>query len=444
MEEDESSLGSRVHSSSVSQISSVGFNNLKKQNTNTSVSTVTSSTSIKPNALTRLFTRNKSSSTLDESIFPEDDTEKPVIEKKPSNVFRLTKINKRRGKNAKDLTVQTEGLGVQPPPPLTRKTSVSSPVSTLHSLFHRSSTSANFPSSAIDSIDEQYPRSTINLSSNNSNSAINDAHFAQVYKFTDSNYLVDEDNDDSELFKKVFQQPGQPTKPKFPNSPISIASDDDNEEIKFWNTLLVLVKPVILSSQQKVLSNGLKGPQLIMTEEDISTFIRDNFDISLSLTDEELNDIKSREITQNLTNFFNKLIILFNKDFKVTYLEDLEPFCKLWVKLHDQWVFFRDRIMYFILNSFTSLSENSFIYKQQIDIESLLLNSFKDIIVTPFIELRNKSYSKDKYFLQSYLEGKLLNDVVQCFGLINTFQVYDDMNPKNHEFLNLFLWLSDL
>lgn len=444
MEEEDTPTGSRLHSSSVSQVSSVGFNNLKKQNTNTSVSTVTSSISSKPNPLTRLFTRNKSSSTLDEPVISDNESERTNIEKKPTNVFRLTKINKRKGKNAKDLTVQTEGLSIQPPPPLTRKASVGSPVSTLHNLFHRSSTSANFPTSAIDSIDEQYPRSIINLSSSNSNSAINDAHFAQVYKFTDSNYLIDDDNEDFDSFKKVFQPPGQIIKPKFPNSPVSVASDDDNEESKFWNTLLVLMKPVILSSQQKALSNGLKAPQLIMTEEDISTFIRDNFVINLTLEDEEFIDIKSREITQNLVNFFNRLMTLFIKDFKVSNIEDLEPLCKLWVKLHDEWVYFRDRIMYFILNSFTSLSQNSFISKQKIDIESLLLNSFKDIVVTPFIELRNKSYSKDKYFLQSYQDGKLMNNLVQCFGLINTFQIYDDTNIKNHEFLKLFLWLTDL
>ncbi|EGV63257.1 hypothetical protein CANTEDRAFT_114552, partial [Yamadazyma tenuis ATCC 10573] len=100
-EEPLSAQGQRPHSASTSQISSVGFTNLKKLNTNSSVSTASSTVSIsKQNPLTRLFTRNKSNVTIDEPSQSDDDDNRsmrtipisPIERKASSNVFRLSKM----------------------------------------------------------------------------------------------------------------------------------------------------------------------------------------------------------------------------------------------------------------------------------------------------------------------------------------------------------------
>lgn len=466
---------------SVSQISSVGFTNLKKLNTNSSISTNNStgsvttntttntanttgnstSSAIKPNALTRLFTRNRSNTTLDDPQFSEDEPERlsPTLERRSSNVFRLGKKSKRKGKNPKDLTVQTDGNMLREPPNvLTRKSSVNSPVTnTLHNLFHRSSSNNNnnvglgannlnniAANNNIDILDEQVVRNAVTLSSNNSNSTITDANFAQVFKFTDPNYSLEEEFDDMEMYKKLFVPADQFLKLKLPNSPVS-SDEDYNDDFKFWNTLLVLFKPIILSSQQKRLSNGLKGCQLIMTEEDISNYIRDNYSSQLTFEgEEESNDIKAREINQDLNSFFTRLLTLFSKDFKSNIKEELDPLCKEWVKLNGQWLYFRNRIFFFILNCFTSLNENPFILESNIQIEQLLLNTFKEVIILPFINLRYRLNTRDNNFLRNYNEGSLKDNMIHCFGMINSMQIYDDNDDSNNDFIEIFTWLTQL
>lgn len=460
----------RINSSSGSQISSVGFNNLKKLNTNSSVSTTASSGSVatntaastgptKTNALARLFTRNRSNTTLDEPSFTDDELERlsPTLERRPSNVFRLAKKGKRKGKNPKDLTVQTDTPLLPQPNVLARKPSVNSPVSnTLHNLFHRSTSTGNAASlgnnnlnsitahNNMDILDEQMVRSAVNLSSNNSNSTITDPNFAQVFKFTDPNFSLEDDFDDLELYKKLFVPADQFLKLNLPNSPVSF-DDDYNDDIKFWNNLLTLFKPIILSSQQKRLTNGLKGCQLIMTEEDIANYIRENYCTQLTIEgEEELNDIKAREVTQDLSSFFNRLLILFSKDYKASIKEDLDPLAKEWIKLNGQWIYFRNKILFFILNSFTGLNENRLVRETNIQIEALLLNTFKDVIILPFIQQRYRLNSKDNNFLRNYQEGLLLDNMVHCFGMINSIQVYDDNDDRNNDFIELFTWLTQL
>ncbi|WEJ96927.1 hypothetical protein PSN45_004473 [Yamadazyma tenuis] len=303
-------------------------------------------------------------------------------------------MNKRKVKNQKDLTVQTEDIG--PPPLLTLKSSVSSPVSTFHNLFHRTGT---LPSAGIESIDEQIPRSIVNLSSNNSNSTVADVSFAQVYKFTDSSYAIEEDNEDNEAFKKLFMPADHFIKSKLPASPMV---EEENEEAHFWSTMMTLIKPVALQSQQRKLSNGLKGPPLIMTEDDIANFVRENYTTNLSSKGSERDDIKAREIIQDLRTFFTRILITFDKDFR----------------------------------------ENWIISKFQINVEQLLLNVFKEVLVIPLIQFRKKQDAKDNNFLVNYMDGALLYEIVQCFGMINSVQVYEQNDETG--FLDLFVWLTQL
>ncbi|KAK6461028.1 hypothetical protein DFJ63DRAFT_314821 [Scheffersomyces coipomensis] len=214
-----------------SQVSSVGFNNLKKLNTNSSsISTISSSTT-KNNALTRLFTKNRSNTNLapqpiefseaDVTGHDSDDDLSTLtsleIRRTPSSLFKLPK-NKLKfatkpNLNKPDLTIQTaghHGLKVSKKilssgsfddaPKSLRKASVTSPASTFHNLFHRSNqgfidgqiTSSSKEESPTQSkLNINPSRTTISLSSNRSNSYVSDKNFAKIYNFTDPDFSAE-------------------------------------------------------------------------------------------------------------------------------------------------------------------------------------------------------------------------------------------------------------
>ncbi|EGV63256.1 hypothetical protein CANTEDRAFT_114551 [Yamadazyma tenuis ATCC 10573] len=99
-------------------------------------------------------------------------------------------------------------------------------------------------------------------------------------------------------------------------------------------------------------------------------------------------------------------------------------------------------MLYFILNCFNSLQENWIISKFQINVEQLLLNVFKEVLVIPLIQFRKKQDAKDNNFLVNYMDGALLYEIVQCFGMINSVQVYEQNDETG--FLDLFVWLTQL
>lgn len=409
----------RVNSSS--QVSSVGFNNLKKLNTNSSISTNASTGSQKPNALTRLFTRNRSNTTLDETISDEEeDKDKMTLERKPSHVFRMR--NKRKPK--KDLTVQTD-LFKEPPH---RKNTVNSPVTTtFHNLFHRNIAEE-------DSLVTR-PMGNITLSSSNSNSRIQDAHVAKVFKFTDPSNSLDEDNEEVDNYRKLFLPADQFLRSKSPSSPTASLLEDDGDE-KFWNNLLSLLKPVILSSRQKKLANNYKASQLIQTQEDIANYVRDNYLNNIKYDDEESHDLKSREITQDLVGFFNKIMILFLKDFKYHGMTEDESKNK-WLRISQLWLYFRGKIYYFLLNCFIATTEDELLIRFGIDLETLILNSFKNVILKPFIE-KSEFNERDIEFFKS--NSRTFKHVMACFGLVNSCQEYENDN----EFLTTVIWLTKI
>lgn len=409
---------SRVNSSS--QISSVGFNTLKKLNTNSSASTLNSVGVTKPNSLSRLFTRNRSNTTL---IEPGSDGEVVKDEEKlpDKGMFRLSKSMKRKPK--KDLSVQTEPI--KEIPSYTRKNSVNSPVASFQSFFQRSSSGITGNISGNTEFEDN-PRSTITLSSGNSNSKITDPNIVKVFKFTDPINSLEEDIDDLESYKKIFLPADQFLRLKPLSSPTQSEHDDLHDE-KFWSHLLTLVKPVILSSQQRKLSNGFRASQLIMTQEGISNYVRDNYTKNLKLDDEETNELLSREIAQDLASFFNKVVLLFLKDFKFQNSDD-----SVWVKLHQLWLYFRNKIFFFLVDCFCSINEMNGIF---IELQSLILDSFKKIVIIPNLEFINTKQDQD--FLRSYNDGILLSTMLQCFGLINSYNTFE-----YDKFSKTLLWLT--
>lgn len=207
------------------QVSSVGFNTLKKQATNTSTSSIATSNTTKTNPLTRLFTRNRSSSTIDEEhphsisqqdINDADSDDEAVGAEKPkqgSGIFNMSRKlkSKLRFTNKAvarpDLSIQTNGHQTLKVPKkilsstnvedLAYRKNVTSPVS-LHNLFHRPHSQSvveqqpNNTSNEIllpqQQLNSNPKRTAIGLSSQSSNSFISDLNYAMIYNFTDPDY----------------------------------------------------------------------------------------------------------------------------------------------------------------------------------------------------------------------------------------------------------------
>lgn len=236
-----------------SQISSVDFNNLRKQPTNLSDTSTTSTVTTKSNnPLSRLFTKNRSLSNVNSkggdteslarddasSTYDEADTSLStkasrgsVYSSSASSLLKLGKKSRSKfsmTSKKPDLSVHTSGHhGLNVPKKIrsatfddatspvasnsSKRIPTSSPASTFHSFFHRSHSNSQpydpispFPDDQITLQSITVPaRNTITLSSNSSNSVIADVHFAMMFKFTDPNYSltdVDTANEHSSLF----------------------------------------------------------------------------------------------------------------------------------------------------------------------------------------------------------------------------------------------------
>lgn len=349
-----------------SQVSSVGFNNLKKLNTNTSQASTASNATNKSNPLTRLFTKNKSPSNINQQSIQFEDTADVVNNSDEDNsttttsdpkkassngLFRLSKKNKLKFPNKNnsskpDLAIQTGGHhalkvpkkilssslledssittshGLKLPKKILnnddslsnsgrRRSSVSSPVSTFHNLFHRSYNSQPAKDQQLnylkDDISHQQTinnnpnRTAMSLSSNNSNSYVTDINFALVYNFTNPDHSIEEFESSGEhtsfldIHKKLMIPTDQYLQNKLhkhltPEIGLGIVdSDSDNEyvnrylvdfgkrNVNFFNNLLQIMKPLFQPSQQKKLNTGMVHPYLGITIEDIANYIRDNY-----------------------------------------------------------------------------------------------------------------------------------------------------------------------
>lgn len=342
------SNSSNIHvpqfSNSTSQVSGVGFNNLKKTNTNNSQVSNISSATVKTNALSRLFSKNKSVSNLFQqpvqasnnelTYNSDDDTASTVYSNEtrksiPANKFRLSKSRIFPNKIATkpDLTIQTNGhhglkvskkilsssLIDENSTTSARKNSVTSPVSTLHNLFHRThsipqpmvesqSSSTKDDVTGQQKIGNNSSRTAMSLSSNNSNSYVTDINLARMYNFTDPDYSIDDVDAASEhlsfldIHKKLMVPTDQYLQNRMHRNHTSelglgIVGDNDadseylnkylvdfgKKNARFYGNILNITKPLFLPTQQKLLQNGSSHPYLGCALEDIANYVKENY-----------------------------------------------------------------------------------------------------------------------------------------------------------------------
>ncbi|CUM65725.1 uncharacterized protein PRCAT00003373001 [Priceomyces carsonii] len=405
------------------QISSVGFNNLKKMSTNNSQISTASSV-VKINPLTKLFTRsqdiNQGSDDSSSATYNEDDSSSDLITielKKSSgpNKFKLSKGTKNKlkfstknGQTKPDLRIQTGSslraprkifsTSGQPsdspetPTSTTRKSSISSPVSTFHSLFHRSrslsqsSGDGNSPKRNQDEINLQKiannNRNTLTLSSNSSNSYITDVKLAMIYNFTSPGYSVElsdsmgvDHNSLGDIHKKLMVPTDQYVLNKLHKNLSQVTGlgivnggsehmlDFGKENAKFYNNLLHILRPMFYPKHNRKLPYGSQHPYLGMTIEEISNYIKryqidekhirqtllqnalkktrsrlsnalskapnSKSSSSLTLEDTVDNDLKFRETSQDLLSFFTRCMVWLLESFKMHDSSEIGPLSQI-------------------------------------------------------------------------------------------------------------------
>lgn len=421
----------------LSQVSSVGFNNLKKLNTNSS----TSSSATKSNALTRLFSKNRLNSNLsqpEEISFSvhnnSDDDETSTIgsDTKKSLFGRLKKSKIRFQKQPKpDLTIQTNGHhGLKVPKKIlsstlledsgNRKSSMALPSVTFHNLFHRSYSHSQLTEGQPDEIGNPN-RTTVGLSSNNSNSTITDISFAMVYNFTDPNYSVEELDvpadhlsfidihkklmvpTDQYIQNRIYRQSPEVGLGISGSEVLESSSEDTGRSIadfgkdnaRFYTNLLGITRPLFLPSQQKKLSNGKSHAYLGMTIEDVANYIKDSYfesQVGLSPVDQDrspnlkasklkkmnrlhanlsltalsldssanydnFDEFKAREASQDLLMFFLKALFGLRRDFENKGPQKGVPRPQGWSMMSAQWTYFNTRIRYSLVGMFHPLQK---------------------------------------------------------------------------------------
>lgn len=301
------------------QVSSVGFNTLKKQITSSSLNlSITTSNSIKLNTISKLLSRNKSSLTVHEdSIRPQvfDEESRPSIEDDHSNVsqkgsglFKMSRAKLKfsnKGVTRPDLTIQTAGhhtlkvpkkiLSSATSDEFSNKKAVSSPIS--RSLFHRQHNQLDSNKSGGEDAKarhQKYHRTAMNLSSQSSNSFISDVKVAVLYNFTDPDYSIDDDDETSDNliildFRKMYMTSADQyaSSSRFNKSDNAVLEDLDandqtmqnlmeSQDCDFEKTLAMLfdlLKPLFQPSKQTMLRDGLLLPSMTLTMEQVKNVV---------------------------------------------------------------------------------------------------------------------------------------------------------------------------
>lgn len=513
-----------------SQVASVGFNTLKKWDTSSTQQSDFSTTSTKTHKLSRLFTRNRSSTninplaelnqTLNKSEDESTDTAS-TIESKRSTKFRfpLTKLKISSKGNKPDLTIQTSGhhslrqnkrigsSSTDETTPNVRRDSISSPSSTLHNFFHRPRSNSQPTVDQTNVNKDDAPASkrvTVGLSSGNSNSVITDLNFALVYKFTNADYSID-DTDGAgdhtsilDIHKKLLIPTDQYLLNKLSHRQLSSSQDiglgitnethepdsqrrlqEMGKSLNFFDNLMDITRPIYLKSQERRMLNGLKHIYLGYTIEDIANFINFNYfnSSNLALSDSEVaspsrklrmkpkstprtyspnplasneaqqsgavnfDDYKLREISQDLAGYFCRGLTILRKDFEQqTQLNKASSVGSIiddWMRIIEIWDYFNVNVRYFLLACFqplqkhfheTSVTENT----NSIEIESILLISFRDSILQPYLIKKVTRFREvSEIFVlneekKELVENpKLLSKIIECLGVINSIATSD-------------------
>lgn len=557
------------------QVSSVGFNNLKKQTTNSlSLSSSTANTS-KPNSISKLFTRNRSSLNVNQestlsisfsdggSIFEE---EYQGNLQKNSGIFKISRKLRSKLKfgnkavSRPELTILTAGhhnlkvpkkiLSSANADELSQKKNVSSPIS--RGLFHRphNQTKLEHLQIGIDDpsnrqLHSKFNRTAINLSSQSSNSTISEVGVAALYNFTNPDYSVTETSESSESvlfldFHKMYMTSADQFLPsrhqraengssnemlqKVESSRISNEGTTGAE--KSFAALYELLRPLYLISKQKHLANGRINPDMALTMEQAQDFVKDHIlntaqslqksktvtnsagagsphdtQVNEDVTsmnehlDEDIRDLRRKEVGQQLFDFFQKCFTAMIEDFhsNCTYKsapfrtmkdarDDLETlrdhnqagrnqnndhdYLKEWYAIKALWEHFNLKVRYFVLNTFRQLQKHfdddelsyvrSGLSLRNVKIENALLLAFRDTVVVPHLLSRqsrqdrvldtNNPYSSELAFFQN--EGReLLKPLRQCFGSILShlrcdFVVSDDQPCKEMVFEEFVQWFN--
>lgn len=598
-----------------SQISSVDFNNLRKQQTNLSDnSTISTVTTKSNNPLTRLFTRNRSQTTINAKNYEVEDERDNALRysdgeegthdspstrpSRASSIITSPTTNSllKLGKKSRskftmtskrpDLSIHTAGHhGLKVPKKIRsaalldevfspgagtsgKKSGVASPGSTFHNFFHRSHTSSQ-PSellvlSSDDHISQQSvtipSRTAITLSSNSSNSVITDVNFALIFKFTNPNYSLEEPDSTTEhstlidMHRKLLTPTDQFLQSRVQKmtsldfnarvaaqeSDIHLQMSETRNYAKLFQSLTEAIRPLILVSQSRKLSNGCEHACLSMLLEDLGTSLLESYinitengpasdtldrspssksarlrklsrlnsssNTSLNETAwNHLDDFRFRETHAEILSFFTKCMTCFLNDFnnhmdfsvliekdadfnRDETLLDVELLCREWAKLEAKWDHFNKRIRFQMLAILHPLQrhfndrliENPYGIGNTVRIltESMLLSSFRDVIVMPFILNRLQIYktaeasfansaespisnslnnltptpshsTKSKLFFLKAQEARLLSNgnilggILNCFGTIRSHMPWDlaterDRSAREEAFMETF------
>lgn len=578
MHNNDSSLSTLKFQKNSNPVSSVGFNTLNKQTTNSSQNSVGTTATNKSTTLSRLFTRNKSSSVITDSnsdTHNQDGLDSTGEEangaavKQTSGLFKMTRKLKskltfgNKGVNRPELTIQTNGHHTLKVPKkilsssnaddhLLRK-NVPSPIS-LNYLFSRSGSQTitetqSHPANEIMDTRQAHmktnpARTAISLSSQNSNSSISDLKFAVIYNFTDPDFLSANDNtlnDTSpllDLHRKYMTSADYYMLQRLQR----MAANDNLHLLALINSAnsedyldtskkdhgdnvgrisLVLqetLRPLFQPSKQVLLTNGCLHPQMITSAEQVSEFVRSQYlqicstnrvngqrtsaanpepssllytansifsrkiDETLpGQTDEDVSELKIKELLLEISVLLSKCCHVLAKDLQLVHIErenmgehrslslanstvsrreqadrfSINTHLKHWKTIAYAWKYFNAKVRYFIVSSFYCLQgELDKELRQRIDhdeeastltIESMLFVAFRDVLIVPqllertaLIKDDNTLLALEKGFFEKEIES--LKTLAGCFGVISShmfggyFTYSEDMRIKTHLF----------
>lgn len=566
------------------QVSSVGFNTLKKQTTSSSlILSIATTKTNKTNSLVKLFTRNRSSLNINDdvilSVSPDDNSRSSIeeennsISQRSSGLFKISRKLRSKLKfsnkamSRPDLSIQTAGhhtlkvpkkiLSSASPDDFGNKKTVSSPIS--RSLFHRPHNQSKLDSQQVGSDEATHPmhsknyRTAVGLSSQSSNSVISDISVAVLYNFTNPDYSVTNADENSEgLLFLDFHKMYMTSADHFISSkyhradagvinempfidPLRATPEDGKAGIeKSFAILFDLFKPLFSPSEQASLANGLSHPIMSLTMEQAQSFVRENIlnaaksflTINLqesnigttkiqendskeatddfmmnSYLDEDFQDLRRKELGQQLFHFFQKCCIEMVGHFKLMdtldgnansiskvrqgklaamMTEDRAAndnyasydYLKEWERIELLWQFFNLKVRFFVLNTFRELQKhfneeerlnvNNGHTSKHVQIESALLLAFRDTVVVPHLlqrpsESEPVSYSKDAshslhaseiYFFQNQGQ-QIVKSLKLCFGTILSHLRCDfagsDEQPYNEMLFEEYVhWFSQV
>ncbi|CAK7898156.1 hypothetical protein CAAN3_03S09362 [[Candida] anglica] len=253
--------------------------------------------------------------------------------------------------------------------------------------------------------------------------------------------------------------------------------DFGKTNVQFFTLLLSLLQPLFLPSQQRTLANGSTHAYLGSTIEDMAAYVQDNYvksgvderqspvaskrrtrpsravsaaTASSALSDTRLDDLRVREIYQDLLTFFVKALIIYNEDIKRTSTGD--DLLTGWRHIAEAWTYFNQRVRFSLMSIFYPLERffNDVVSFSgtpiAINIERILLLAFRDAIIVPFLIRRSNHYQRKQrdgsatgdWFTQeeeTTLKSNedLLNRIIDCLGVVTTQTVTETGNSDGEE-----------